>query len=232
MKLYRVTIVEDNQDDLDLLLDFVNRVPFLAVAGSFSNPLTALAFLSTEPVDLLLLDLQMPGLSGYDLLRSLVRPPAVILTTSSLADSLEAFDLGVIDYLVKPIRYERFLRSVNRVLARHSAQPAAQTHPAVVTLKQGNESIRVPLEAITHLEAFGAQTKVYLTTSLPIVANQLLAALHNELPADQFIRIHRSFVVALTHVGLFSNRQVVVQNHTIPVGRMYQDAFMRVLGGR
>ena len=230
MKSYRVALVEDNPDDQQTLVDFVARSPFLTLVGSFDEPFVALPFLTTQPVDLLLLDLNLPGLSGFGLLRSLPNPPAVILTTSSLADSLEAFDAGVVDYLVKPIRYERFLRAVNRVLARQANLPAPVLSPTIV-LRNGYESVRVMLEHVTHIQASGAYARVYLTGHRTLMVNHSLTELVEQLPAAQFVRVHRSFIVAIAQVSTFSNRQLLINNQPIPVGRAYADDLLHLLAG-
>ncbi len=235
MKMHRVVLVEDNLDDQQFLLDLIDRVPFLTVVGTFADSVPALPFLSTQPVDLLLLDLHLPGLSGFALLRSLPNPPAVILTTSSLADSLEAFDVGVVDYLVKPIRYERFLRAVNRVLARQSELPVPPppvSVPATILLKKGHESVRVALDDITYIEAFGAYSNVHLAHAQPLLVTHLLTELETKLPAAQFVRVHRSFIVAVARISLFSNNQLTFGERQIPVGRTYRLTLRQALDKR
>jgi DNA-binding LytR/AlgR family response regulator len=225
MKIYRVLVVEDNSDDQKHILSLVNQVPFLTVVGIFDDALSALPFLTTEPVDLLLLDLHLPGLSGFGLLRSLPNPPAVILTTSSLADSLEAFDVGVVDYLLKPIRYERFLRAINRIMARQVAPvaPSPVYSPAAIILKKGYESIRVVLEEITCIEAFGSYSKVYFREDKELVVSHLLVDLLERLPENQFLRVHRSFIVSVAYVLSFNARQITLAERKIPVSRAYYD---------
>lgn len=230
MKQHRVVLVEDNPDDQETLLAFVARTPFLTLAGSFDGAVAALPFLTTQSVDLLLLDLHLPGLSGFDLLRSLPNPPAVILTTSSLADSLEAFDVGVVDYLVKPIRYERFLRAVSRVLAR---QPAPAAPPgdvrATLLLKQGRDSVAVRPDDIVFVEASGPNSLVYLTHNRSLMVSHLLTDLLDQLPPTQFVRVHRAFAVALPRISTISNRQLTVGTRSVPVGRAYHDDVFRLL---
>jgi DNA-binding LytR/AlgR family response regulator len=239
MKSYRVALLEDNPDDQQILLEFIGQTPFLKLVGSFDNPIIALPFLSTQRVDLLLLDLYLPGLSGFDVLRSLPRPPAVIMTTVSLADSLEAFDVGAVDYLVKPIRYERFLRAVNRVLARNIPQePKAGKNPVsqpFVSLKQGHVQVRVFLNEVAYIEAFGAYARVHLKDGQILLVGHLLNDLETLLPSPQFVRVHRSFLVASDQILRIANRQITLDNLTIPVGRTYQATLRQVLrerGGR
>ena len=227
--MYRVVLVEDNPADHRALLDLIARIPFLTVVGSFDDPLAALPFLLTEPVDLLLLDLHLPGLSGFGLLRSLPHPPAVILTTSSLASSLEAFDVGVVDYLLKPLRYERFLRAINRALVRQSDTAVPVGESAFIWIKQGHDSIRVAYSDILYVEAFGAYARLHTSTGQLILASHALTELADKLPTSQFIRVHRSFVVALSRITTFSTRQLTLGNTPIPVGRVYQDSVRQVL---
>jgi DNA-binding LytR/AlgR family response regulator len=229
MERYRIAIVEDNPDDQQAVLDLVSRVPFLTVVGTFADALTALPMLTNEPVDLLLLDLHLPGLSGFELLRSLVRPPAVILTTSSLGGPLEAFDLGVADYLLKPLRYERFLRAVNRAVLRPAPQPPALARPLAVTLRQGFESVRIMPDQIMLLEAVGAYTNVHLTNGEIIQVSHLLTGVLARLPADAFVRVHRSYAVAVGRISRFSREQLTVGTRQLRVGRAYQDALLRLL---
>ncbi len=236
MKTYRVALLEDNLEDQQILLEFVQRTPFLKLVGSFNDPMKALPFLNTQPVDLLLLDLYLPGLSGFDVLRSLPRPPAVILTTVSLADSLEAFDVGVVDYLVKPIRYERFLRAVNRVLGRSAQQePKAGKNAesqAFVSLRQGHVQVRVVLAEVAYIEAFGAYSRIHLNDGQILLVGHLLNDLETLLSSPQFVRVHRSFLVASEQILSFANRQITLGELTIPVGRTYQAKLRQVLRER
>jgi DNA-binding LytR/AlgR family response regulator len=222
MKIYRVALLEDNPDDRQDLLELVERIPFLTVSGVFDNAITALPVLSTNPVDILLLDLHMPGLSGFGFLRALPHSPAVILTTASLANSMEAFEVGAVDYLVKPIRYERLMRAVNRVLSRQP-EPASL---ASVTVKQGSDFVQVTHAELTHIEAFGPYSKLHLVNTRTLLVNHLLTDLLEKLPPNQFVRVHRSFVVSLAQVSSYSSRQLVVRNQSIPMGRAYLENFL------
>ncbi len=228
MKIYRVAVVEDNPNDKQFLLDLIGRVPFLTLAGSFDDPLMALPFLTTEPVDLLLLDLHLPNLSGYELLRSLPNPPAVILTTSSLADSLEAFNVGAVDYLVKPIRYERFLRAVNRAITNRQTTALAPPAPQTMFLKVGHDMMRINVEEIRFVEASGQQSRIYLANQV-LTVSHLLSDLAERLPTDTFIRIHRSYIISVGGVSRYSSRSVWIGSHELPVGTSYLAALKAVL---
>jgi DNA-binding LytR/AlgR family response regulator len=222
--IYQTLVLEDNSDDRDILLEYTARMPFLNVIATFADPLAALPALSTEPVDLLLLDLHLPGLSGYELVRSLSRPPAIIMITASLTDSLEAFEIGAIDYLVKPIRYERLLRAVNRVLSRPAeiSPPEQPGKPTSIVLKQGHELVRIPIDRISHIEAVGTFANVYLVGQPPLLVSHLLNQVLDKLPADQFVRVHRSFAVAVAQISRLGSYQLFINETAVPVGRTYQ----------
>jgi two-component system, LytTR family, response regulator len=230
--IYRTVLLEDNPDDRDSLLGYMARTPFLSVTATFADPLVALPFLTTEPVDLLLLDLHLPGLTGYEVVRSLPRPPAIIMTTSSLTDSLEAFEVGAIDYLVKPIRYERFLRAINRVLSRPTERTLTEQlpKPESLVLKQGHDLVRIAPGQISHLEAVGTFTSVHLVGQPPLLVSHLLNQVLEKLPADQFVRVHRSFAVAVAQISRLSTHQLFVGETPIPVGRTYQQELRERFG--
>ena len=229
MQIYRTVLVEDNPDDKQLLIDFTNGVPFLKTEAVFNDARVALPFLNTYPVELLLLDIHLPGMSGFDLLRALTNPPATILTTSSLADSLEAFEVGAIDYLVKPLRHDRFLRAVNRVLVRQISPESTLQAPPAITLKQGYGLVRLLVGDINYLEAFGAYTKVHLADGQIVVVNHMLTDLQEKLPPTEFVRVHRSFIVAIARISTYAGHYLRVDNLSVPVGRFYLADLRRTL---
>ena len=230
MKTYRVVLLDQDAEQLQLLLDYVSQLPFLELTGAFGDPLLALPFLSTSPVDLLVLDIELTGLRGFDLLASLSRLPATIIATASRSDSLEAYDLGVVDYILKPIRYERFVQAVNRALLRQPPTPGSLPPAArVLSLRRGHESVQVPVDQIMHIEAAGASVKLFLGQQEPVVVRHQLNELLDMLPPNQFVRVHRAFIVALPSVTSFSNRYITVDSYLIPIGRAYQRDVLALL---
>jgi DNA-binding LytR/AlgR family response regulator len=223
VKAYRLVIVEDNPDDQQRLLDYVARLPELTVAGVFADPVPAQEQLNTTSADLLLLDIDLPALSGFDLLRLLTDPPVVILTTLSISRSLEAYDAGVIDYLVKPFSFERFRRAIDRAGVHLAAPPP-------LMLKVGRQLVRVAPDTIRYVEADGSFCRVYLADR-NVLVSQLLTDLVSQLSDSQFIRVHRSYLVAVSAIASVSSRYVVLQTREqLPIGDVYRAALRQRLG--
>jgi DNA-binding LytR/AlgR family response regulator len=231
MTQYRTLLVEDNPADSSLLEQYAGQIPFLTIIGTFSESLPALAFLNANPVDLLVLDIHLPGLTGLELVRALPRLPALILTTNSLTDSLEAYELGVSDYLVKPFRFERFMRAVNRALPGPTAEPVPVS-PATIYLKEGRESVQIVLTDIDRVEAFGGFCRVYIAGKMLLVSHTITEMTDRltGLTAPRFMRVHRSHIVAIAKIGRYNNRELVVDGQRIPVGEAYRAALVAVLG--
>lgn len=222
----RVVLIDDDPSALALLRHFVGRVPDLSVQAEFTDTASARRFLQEHPADLLLLDLNLPDGDGFSLLDALPRPPAVILTTSSVSDSLRAYEYDVADYLVKPIPFERFREAIGRVRRRLSAAPSP-----TVLLKDGRSLVAVPVGDIRYVVAEGAYSRLYFFGK-NLLVNHLLADLQERLPADAFVRVHRSYLVGLAHVSRLSLLRVEVAGRRIPVGIRYREALKNRLGDR
>lgn len=220
-------IADDEPLSHQLLENYIGRLKTLSIAGHAYNAFEVLEFLSERRVDLLFLDIQMPGLSGLEMLKTLSQPPLVIFTTAFSEYSLEAFDLGVTDYLLKPIKFERFLKAVNRVMdlkkgAMPSAtQPAPAPNPEYLFLKDGQTEYRVMLEDILYVQAYGNFAKVY-TSNQTIVATATMKQLEAMLPEKDFVRVHKSYIVQVQKLDRIEKEQVFVGTVGIPVGAVYR----------
>lgn len=228
-KTYKCIIVEDNPFEMKLLQLFISRLPNLEVIAFFTSAEAALQSLQNTGIDLLFLDVVLPDLTGLGLLKLLHHPPKTILTTSSPDYAIEAFNTGVIDYLVKPFTFERFIKAVNRALATDSA--LTNQRIASLFLKTGRELARVYLDDILFIEAFGALCKIYTPTSI-IVVSELLSDLHEKLPSNDFIRVHKSYIAALQKIEKLSAKFIAIQQHQIPLGATYRDQVERSLHER
>lgn len=227
----RCVIVDDEPLAVDILRDYIARVPFLEWAGSFSNGLDALAFLQQGGIDLLLLDINMPELTGLQLLRSLPHPPRVILTTAHAEYALEGYEHDVVDYLLKPIEFERFLRAVNK--ARSAPAPGHGEHHAerMVLLKSGTRLHHVRLADIRHARAEGNYV-AFVTPEREMLSLMTMVEAVAFLAGADFLRVHRSFIVNLRHVELVEEDTVVVGGRRIPVADAYRAALIRALRSR
>ncbi len=225
-------IADDEPLAHQLLEHYIGRLKTLSIVGHAYNAFEVLDFLSEHKVDLLFLDIQMPDLSGLDMLKTLSQPPMVILTTAYSEHSLEAYDLGVMDYLLKPIKFERFLKAVNRVLElkREAAQPKLAPVQEAVTpapqdylfLKDGTAEHKVRLEDIAYVQAYGNFVKVHTVAAQTIVATITMKQLEAALPESAFIRVHKSYIVQVEQLTKLEKESVFVGTTEIPVGAMYK----------
>ena len=232
MKLNCV-IIEDEPLARNLIIDYVKKVPTLNLLDAFPNPLAAMQTLQSANIDILFLDVQMPEITGISLLKILKRKPMVVLTTAYSQYALEGYELDVADYLLKPITFERFLKSVDKITQRlestsrplsTASKEASPASNAFVFVKDGTSLVKVKLNDILYVEGL----KDYVTIHTPtqkIVTLQRLKALEEQLPADKFIRIHNSFIIALDAIEIIHKNEVVIKGHSIPIGDTYRKTF-------
>ena len=235
----RCLAVDDEPYALQLIADDISKVPFLELVSTCSSPLEALEFLQRESVDLLFLDIQMPGLTGTQFLRSLENPPMVIFTTAFEQYALEGFELSVTDYLMKPIPFERFLKAVNKAyqqskLRKSSAGDASLNGEGEFFFVHSEyREIKIFFKDILYVEGLKDYVKLFTTTQSPPILTRLnLKAIESKLPARLFCRIHNSFIVALAKIESSQKSQVFIQKKAIPIGDKYSAAFRDKYGNR
>lgn len=229
----RCLVVDDKPLAVDILTDYVSKVSFLHLAGATTNPLDALNRVSEHAVELIFLDIQMPQLTGLQFLRALQGRAHVILTTAYAEYALDGFEHDVIDYLLKPISFDRFYRSAQKAQAR--LRPTAeQSVQPFLFVKTEHRMQRVDLEAIRYIE--GLQNYVVIHTSTEkIMARQTILSLENALPTPAFVRVHKSFIVALAHISTIERSRIFISETegvpvVIPIGDAYREAFYNRLG--
>jgi DNA-binding LytR/AlgR family response regulator len=224
-------IVDDEPLARNLMVDYVSKVPSLHLVEACSSPLAVMDVLRNHAVDLLFLDVQMPELTGISLLKALKKKPLVILTTAYSEYALEGYELDVADYLLKPITFERFLRAVEKATERleknsvqNSDKPVLENSQPFVFVKDGTKLVKINLEDILYVEGL----KDYVTIHTPtqkIVSLQRLKVLEDQLPAEKFIRVHNSFIVALKAIDIIHKGDVQIGNVMIPIGETYKKTF-------
>jgi DNA-binding LytR/AlgR family response regulator len=227
MPTYRCLIIEDDEVAQQSLRSHLKRLPYLELVSMFTNPLDALPTLYNNEIDLLFLDMHLPGMDGLDFLSSLNRPPRAILTTADPAYALNAYEAGVTDYLVKPYTFERLLKAVNRAISGVELIIPSNI-PTHIFLKTGRESVRVTISDILYAEAFGALCKVYTTKDILIIS-EFLADLHEQLPVGKFIRVHKSYIVARQCISKISPRFISLGQHQIPIGATYREQVEKLI---
>jgi len=202
--------------------------------ASCKNALQALETLRNEQIDLMFLDIHMPQVSGLDFLRTLTHPPRVILTTAYREYALEGFELDVVDYLLKPISFERFLKSVNKYFERmekpafiHSNNlPLPEDN--FILIKDNKTIYKIFVRDILFVEAFGEYMKIHTPEKVHL-SRETMHELEKKLPHSHFLRVHKSFIVPVRKITAFSAFSVQIQSHEIPIGRSYKDAVREVL---
>lgn len=219
-------LVDDEPIALDILAGYVRRIDTLELVGQCGSAVEAFSTLQTKPVDLLFLDIQMPQLSGLDLLRILPRKPKVIILSAYREYALEGYELDVLDYLIKPVPFERFMKAVGKVLTnRPFVTPpltVAEDEPFLF-VKADRKLVRVNLSDIISLESLRDHVKI-ITLQGSVLTRQTIGYYEELLPADQFLRIHRSFIVAIAKIRAITDSQIEVPGQTLPIGRYYKQA--------
>ena len=228
----RCLIVDDEPLARHLLADYVGKVSFLTLHAACASPLAALDALRTAPIDLLFLDVHMPGLTGLELLRSLPRPPLVVFTTAHSEYALPSYELDAIDYLLKPITLERFLRAAHKAYARQPAALPTALPPApglpFLFVKDGPRRVKVRWEDILYIEGLRDYVAIH-TRQQKIVGLLQLKALVQQLPPDRFARIHHSYIVALEGLDAIYKDKVQVGSRFLPISESYRAAFRAVI---
>jgi DNA-binding LytR/AlgR family response regulator len=221
--------VDDEPPALDILKNYINAVSSLELAASCINAIDALNVLRSTRIDLMFLDIQMPQLLGTDLMRTLNNPPKVIFTTAFREFAVEGFELNAVDYLLKPISFERFLKAVNKVMDIRLPQQAEQEmHDAYLYFRSDRKMHKVAMEDIIFIESLKDYIKV-VTKSKTIITKQSISSIEERLPKSLFIRIHRSFIVSLNKVQSYTPELIAIGNEELPVSRMYRHEVEKVL---
>lgn len=232
MKL-QCLLVDDEPPALEVLESYVREVAHLELVGTCENALQAFGVLQQRPVDLLFLDIKMPKMLGTDFLRSLRHPPQVIFTTAYREYAYEGFELDAIDYLLKPVSLERFLKAVAKVSkAEVTVLPEAihAVNPnAFLYFRIDRKMVKVVLRDILYVEGLKDYVKIHMATGPPLVVKQTINGMEEKLSESNFLRIHRSFIVALDKIRTYSARHVEVANQELPIGRLFRPRVEEVL---
>lgn len=226
-------IVDDEPLAHEVLKKHIQRVPGLEWVGSCFDALEATAFLHRHAVDLMFLDIQMPGLSGMELLRSLTYMPGVIITSAHAQHALESYEYSVLDYLLKPIGFERFLKAVNKAIPRYHEKGDSQgAEPAEVSsglfVKVDRARVQLPLSEITRIQGCGNYVEIHLQDR-SVLASETMNAIEARLPSDCFVRIHKSHIVNLARVTRVEAQQLSVDSQPLPIGATYKRALEHAL---
>lgn len=222
-------ILDDEPIALEILKDYIAKVPFLELSGAFRNPVEAVLFLQTHEIDLVFLDIHMPDLTGFQFLKSLSRPPMVIFTTAYAEHAVASYEHGAIDYLLKPIEFDRFLKAVTK--ARDAGLSRAGTRSGaarILLIKSGKKRHKVAMDEILYLQAADNYV-AFCTPRREILSLMTMQEARKLLPPAEFVRVHKSYIVNLKHVEVIQDDAVLIGSRKIPIGKSYREEFYRWL---
>ena len=223
--IWKCLLVDDEPPAIKVLEKYIENVEQLEVAGTCNNAFQAMDFLQKQSVDIVFLDINMPKLSGISFIKTLQYPPKVIFTTAYKEHAADAFELDAVDYLLKPISFERFLRAVNKIT--HNNTPVAATtklpdsHQRFLYFRADRKMVKIFLEEIVYVESLKDYVKIHRQEGKPLIIKQSISTLEEMLPQNLFARIHRSFIVAINKITAFTNHDVEIGSTEIPIGRLY-----------
>ena len=224
MKRYTCIIIEDEPLAQNVLKKYMADYPLLDLVTVCNDALEAQPILSQQNIQLLFLDINLPKLSGINFIKTLLHPPLVIFTTAYPEYAVEGFELNAVDYLVKPFSFERFLKAVNRAIEKlHTAShQAAEEKMLHIFLKSDKKIHKVDFESIQYIEAIGDYMKV-ITDTGPLIVNETMKKLQDDLPSKDFIRVHKSFIISRNRIQFIEGNYVRVEGKSIPIGATYRN---------
>ncbi len=234
--MLRCIAVDDEPLALELLEDNISKVPYLHLVATCSNAMQAMKVLQEQTVDLIFLDIQMPGLTGLQFIQSLNNRPMIILITAYEKFALEGFNLDVVDYLVKPVSLERFVKACNKAfelfqLKNRSKENNTEAPPGYFFVNVDYSLLKVVHADIKYIEGLKDYIKIHLNNpSKPVVTRMNMKAMEEQLPAGQFIRIHKSYIVSVAFITSVRKSSLNIGNEELPVSETYQDALMKLTG--
>lgn len=230
---YNVIIVDDEYLARKLLQDYVSKVASLQLVATCSNAIEAMNALNDQQVDIMFLDIQMPDLTGLELVRSLEQKPAVIFTTAYSEYAVDAFELSVVDYLLKPFNFPRFIQAINKAIGTEQPRTAGAEKPAdtisksndFITVKADYKLYKINYDDLLYIEG-QHEYVTFHTTQRRITALFALKDLEEILPKDKFVRVHKSYIVSFKHIQDLDKSDVTVAGNKVPVGASYRDELL------
>ncbi|MFB9843357.1 LytR/AlgR family response regulator transcription factor [Mucilaginibacter ginsenosidivorans] len=223
--------IDDEPRALEVIERYCQKSNLTELKATFREPVKAIEFLNREKVDLVFLDINMPDISGLQLIQTLAEKPMVIFTTAYSTYAVESYNLNAIDYLLKPITFERFLAGVNKAagLLQSKSGNGGKEDAATVFIKSGSQTYQVRIADILYLEKDGNYITVFLKDK-QILIRENMGDIFDLVPATEFVRVHKSFVVAIRHITMIEVHQLVINGTKIPIGSTYREPLRARLG--
>lgn len=223
--MIKCVIIEDQAPAQRVLETFIQQVDDLELLKTFNNAVSALEYLKTTKADLVFLDIHLPKLSGIDFMKILPDKPQIILTTAFPDYALKSYDFDVADYLLKPFSFDRFCKALDKVRTRMQWNLPAQQDEQLILIKNGFDYINIPAKDIVFIKADGDYTKVYCSSEMLLVSYSLKYWLE-QLDGRAFCQVHKSYIVNTTHIQRVSGNTILLNEHSIPIGRVFKQGFL------
>jgi len=234
--MLKCVIIDDEPLARELLVGYIARHGAITLAGSFNNAVDGLEYLKRQQVDLLLLDIEMPEMNGIDFLRTLSNPPITVFTTAFRNYAFEGYELGVIDFLLKPVSYERFKKAIDKVsefMSLEENNAGLETSgdvPTFIFVKSGVQKIKLFFADVTHIQGLKDYAIIHASTGR-IVIKGSVKSMQALFPEALFIRVHKSFIVAKDRIRRVEGNKIIIGDQQIPIGRNYRSEMDRLTGG-
>ena len=226
-------LVDDEPPAREILRRYIGDIATMELAAECSNALQAFTVLQKEPIDLMFLDVRMPRMNGNDFLKSLRHPPKVILTTAYPEYAVEGYELDVVDYLLKPVPFDRFLKAVNKAfptggVPEEKMDGTEKKKQAFVYFRIDRKMKKVMLDDILYIESMKDYIKLF-TSEGTLITKQSISSVEEMLPEKEFARVHRSYIVSLNNIKSFTAEVIEIGNSNIPIGKLYRSDAMKIL---
>ncbi len=235
--MIRCLAVDDEPLALELLEDNISKVPFLQLIAACDSVTDAMKVMEKEKIDLIFLDIQMPGLTGLQFIESMTEKPMIILITAYKQYALEGYNLDVTDYLVKPVSLDRFIKACNKAKQLFELKSnqknigSPSSNPGYFFVNADYRLVKINMADVIYIEGLKDYIKIHLkSTPHPVVTRMLMKAIEEELPADQFIRIHKSYIVSVSYITAIRKSSVFVDSLELPLSDTYRDAVSSLTG--
>ena len=226
-------IIDDEYIAHDIIKDYCDLLPNMQLMQNCYDAIEAMEYLNKNEVDLIFLDLNMPKLKGFEFLKILPSPPKVIVTTAYKEFAIEGYELNIVDYLLKPFSFERFLKAVNKAIGESPkpqpiSTPTKEGEVKSVFLRSNKKHIQVNIDDILYMESAGNYSKV-ITLEKTITVREKISDLLTSLPSDDFIQVHKSFAVAKKHIETIEGNRIFMGKYVIPIGTIYKRNVAQIL---
>lgn len=232
--MLKYIIIDDEPLAHEIIEEFCSMIPHISLVGNCYSAMEAMQFLNENKVDFMFLDINMPKLKGLDFLRTLSQPPKTIITTAYKEHALEGYELNVIDYLLKPFSFDRLVKAVNKITESKASKIISKE--TIVTAREASEKLfikgdkkhhQISLDELLYIEAYGNYSKLFLKDEM-IVCHEKISHFENTLDTSQFLRVHKSFIVAIDKIKYIEGNRISINNYIVPIGQTYKSTVSKL----